>query len=230
MLGSLALLVAYHRQPSATVLVRSSLFAGSLLCFVAALFSRENASLLPVIVMLYFLTVGAVDKNRLRHAIASAAPFVMLTAAFLAWRLAVVGLQGKPLFADWPVSPWLRVQVMFRTLATYGGLLVWPAHLQMERQIISGDNWLHVVTAIGVLTTLGFVVAMRWARRTCPLAFVRFGWFVLAILPMAGLLNLISSFAEHWLYLPSVGAYLAAGAAFVQARQHSGPVTKMKLE
>jgi len=180
-------------------------FAASTLCFLAALCSRENAFIFPLLILLHSLVL---NRNNWRRALLDALPFALLTAAFAFWRHTVLSLHETASPAMWAV-PWtVRLQIPFRALATYLGLLVWPAHLQMERQVVLGGGWLYVLTTAGVLAAAGLVVLARRNRLAC------FGvcWFAITLLPVSGLLSLNATVAEHWLYVPCVGLFLAVVA------------------
>jgi Flp pilus assembly protein TadD len=56
------------------------------------------------------------------------------------------------------------------------------------------------------------VAGIVWSYRRMPVVCFGLCWFVITLLPMTGLLNLPASIAEHWLYVPSVGFYLAVCA------------------
>jgi tetratricopeptide (TPR) repeat protein len=212
MLASLLMFAQSRRAGPERPWRGAMLYAGSVIALLAALFSRETALLMPVLVGFCCLTLFAPERNRVRHAIAAATPFAVLAGAFLLWRAAVMALHNKTLFSDITPSMLERVAIAFRALATYLGLLLWPANLQMERQLVLGGPWLHALTVLGILAAIALACALWWMRRNEPLAFFGLGWFLLCIAPLTGLVNLIANVAEHWLYLPSMGFYLAAGA------------------
>jgi protein O-mannosyl-transferase len=220
MLGALLLFIEYRNQPEQIPFVRAAIYTASAICSVTALFSRENACLLPFLVALYCLTLGAAEKHKWRDAILSTLPFLLLALVFGLWRFAVLEMQGKPLHPSEASPAILRVQVFFRALATYLGLLLWPAHLQMERQLILGGIELHVLTATGLLSLVGLGMLMRWAYRNAPLVLFGLSWFLITLLPLMGFPNLNASVAEHWLYVPSVGFYLAVCMACLYLHDH----------
>jgi Flp pilus assembly protein TadD len=213
MLGSLLLFIGYRRTDLSAVLVRIALYAGSVGCFVAALLSRENALLLPLLILLYCLILDRRGAHNVRDGVKSVAPFVLVALVFLWWRFAVLGLQTKPLLPEQPVRFAAQAQIVLRTVATYVGLLLWPTHLQMERQVVSGNApWLHFLTVAGIVGACGVAMLTGWAYRVSRLAFFGMSWFLGTVIPMTGILNLSGSVAEHWLYVPSVGLFLGVGA------------------
>ncbi len=188
MLGAFLFHQHYRAAPNRSVLY----FMAALLCYVAALLSRESAMLFPA---LFLVAAGRPYRRVL--------PFLLLLGAFLLWRHAVIQLLDKPLVAPWDVSLAQRLEIFCRSVATYLGLLFWPVHLQMDRSVVHASHWL---TAAGIAGLIALALAF-W-RGTKP---VRLGlaWFGVALLPMTGLLNLVATVAEHWLYVPMIGFYFA---------------------
>ena len=183
---------------------RAGWFVGAALAATAALFSRENALLLPALVLLY----GGGVRRDWRRAVTLALPFVVLAAGFWLLRHEMLGWQERPTRAVWHLPATLRGWVALRALGLYAGLLLWPAHLQMERQVLFGPHlaWL---AAGGALLVAGLGAA--WWRGG-PAARVGAAWFGLLLAPMLGLFSLNATFAEHWVYAGSIGFYLALAA------------------
>lgn len=190
-------------------------FTASLLCYLAALCSRENAFLFPLLIFLQSLTL---ERRNWRRSLLKAIPFVLLAMAFAVWRQAVLSLHDPFRPTLWSL-PWLvHIQIPFRALATYLGLLAWPAHLQMERQVVIGGNWLYVLTFAGVLAAAFLGGLLVWTRKRCHLAYFGLWWFIVTLVPVSGLFSLSATVAEHWLYVPCIGLFLAI-AALIPARR-----------
>jgi Flp pilus assembly protein TadD len=220
MLVSFLLFRRYRASADESLPVRLATFAGCILAYVAALFSRENALLFPGLIAAHCLIFEADRRPKLSDVLQAVAPFAIVTLAFLLWRSAVIELHGKPVFPVQVLTPVERAEVFFRAVATYLGVLIWPAHLQMERQLSAGGAWLHMLTAVGGLGLLGLLCTICWAACRSPLAHFGLWWFAISLSPMLGLLNLTATVAEHWLYVPSIGIYLAvaAGLFHLQSR------------
>jgi Flp pilus assembly protein TadD len=108
-------------------------------------------------------------------------------------------------------------------------MLVWPVHLQMDRQLTTGDGWLHVLTLAGVLILAGIVWLMYWSYRASRIVFFGLGWFLITLLPMMAL-NLVATVAEHWLYLPSFGFYLVLVVVCSRVIERTAAATRHKLQ
>jgi protein O-mannosyl-transferase len=209
LLVSLSLFLEYRVRSGSHVLLRTAFYAGSALSFVAAMFSRESAMVFPALIFLYCFTFPLFAEGRTRRALEATAPFLLLVGAFLVWRHMVFAQSHEVLLPNSSMPAWLIWQVPFRTLATYFGLLLWPAHLHMERQMILGGAGLPALTVIGLLITAGLLWALGHTYRTQPLTFLGLCWFVATVLPILAIPKLAVLAAEHWLYVPSVGLYLA---------------------
>jgi len=194
--------LAFGWMLAALLLLSRSAFTGAALCAVAALFSRENAMLLPVLILLIY-------RRR-------ALPFALLVIAFYFWRREVLLFQAKHLPVDDALPVLQRIPVALRSLATYFGLLVWPAQLQMER-LVEPARWL---TVTGAGLAIGLTGLLVWTRRRLPLAFLGLAWFVVTLAPLTGLFSLNATVAEHWLYVPAVGFFLAVGVLLAKYWPH----------
>jgi tetratricopeptide (TPR) repeat protein len=109
--------------------------------------------------------------------------------------------------------------LMLRALGDYGRLMVFPSRLHMERTVVNVDSsvsnkqWRqHVgsdyLTILGLLVLAALVAGAVQRGIAQPLRIFGAGWFLLAYLPTSNIVDLNATVAEHWLYLPSVGALL----------------------
>lgn len=215
MLGAFLFHHHYRQQQTPRVLF----FVAALLCYVAALFSRENALLFPVLLVV-------LSGPPWRRAFQQAIPFALLAVAFLIWRAAVIEHVEKPVLGAWPI-PWdLRLQLILRSLATYFGLLFWPVHLQMDRSVAFAPWQLAIA---GLLVASVLITALWWTAHREPVAFRGLLWFVVTLLPLTGALNLVATVAEHWLYVPMIGFYLALAIVVVRHTRWLLPATGVVL-
>ena len=225
MLGALWLF-RKSRAPAGCYL-RLAYYSGSGLLFLGALFSRESALIFPALLLLEQLVFAPAHDRRLRRAIMAAVPFVLLDAAFLVWRYAVLAQLHRPGLPALSLPASVRWQVPFRTLATDCGLLVWPANLHMERQVTLGGPELRILTGLGFLLAAGFLWVLGRTYRRQPLIFFGMGWFIVALLPTLAIPTIAAVAAEHWLYVPSIGFYVVF--VTVVGRQLDRPVPPSRI-
>ena len=139
--------------------------------------------------------------------------------------------------------PWHRVyesrEVRFLTMSRVFGsdlrLLAWPRRLQ-------GDYAPDVVESWGqpaVLASWAAWLLLLWAawtlRRRLPLASYGLLWVPVSLLPVSGIVALFNLQAERYLYVPSAGfclaagAFLAAGWRLRPARRPAAPKAWLRL-
>ena len=122
-----------------------------------------------------------------------------------------------------PSAPILagRTLLMARALGDYAGLLLWPGRLCMERQVFAAygpeynpglDGYHAALTFVGPACLALLVGLAAWPGPARRLRAFGAAWFLVAFLPISNLFLLNASVAEHWLYVPSVGAlFLGVG-------------------
>jgi tetratricopeptide (TPR) repeat protein len=192
-----------------------SLGFGAGLCFVASALSKE----IGLTFLLLGLVLALVVSGR-RSLLGMGSVMLAVVIAYLSLRLSAERLAPPPSLS----SPALvRPVVVARAVAEYAGLVIFPRHLQMERDVethpfgfvaasLSASSWRELQTLLGlVLIGLGLYTIWRVRHRrdiALPL------WLALiSYLPVSGVVSLNATVAEHWLYLPSAFLFLAAAAA-----------------
>lgn len=187
--------------------------AASLAAFFLALLAREAAVILPLLVV---LVDWALDR---RQATTATTPWrerilwrylPYLGVALLYWglRLATVGptsVQG----ATSAVPLGLRFLTTLKTVVEYLAFLLVPLDPHMERRVAPAAGLLEP-RVMGAALLVGLLGAIAWRFRRTPAGW-GIAWFFVALLPVANLVPLATFMAEHWLYVPSMGLFLAAG-------------------
>lgn len=179
--------------------------------FAAAVFSRESALILPALILLYHYAF----RKRLRPA----GIIIMLAVAllFIISRSAVI---GNIHFKAHPATVFQRLPGALAAFADYIKLLFVPAGLHMgygDRIFAFGLRSL-----AGVVLLCSFIVYIFRIRRRGGILFFAAGWFAITLLPQSNLYPVGAYMAEHWLYLPSIGFFLAAAELLRQAIRKGG--------
>jgi protein O-mannosyl-transferase len=187
----------------------------SLLAFFLALLAREAAVvLIPLLVLVERVRPRGPEGNAAwRDSAVRCAPYLATLAAYVAWRAAVVGLQGHASTVPAQVPLPLRVCTMARVMVEYLALLVVPIDQHMERLVRPASSALEAPVLGATLVLVAILAgAVACRRRAWPVAF-GVAWFFIALLPVSNLVPLSTFMAEHWLYVPSMGLFLIAGWA-----------------
>lgn len=193
-------------------------FAGTvlgLLCFVAAVLSKESAVIYPFLLLILLLT--APSSNTVEpHVEETSSRFwgrlIPLAVGFVA--VAVYGVLRATVlrFADESTSPNVglvsRVTDALKALTVYVRLIIAPTDLHMERTL-DGVPTLAILGGILVLLILaaGIVFGIRFGNRRIAGGAA---WFLVTWFPISGIIPLNAQIAEHWMYVPLAGLIWAA--------------------
>ena len=168
-----------------------------LLSFVLAILSKENALILPILLLLYHYTF----KQRIR--IGLYLPVLMITVIYVFLRITMLGslYRGFGLLIK-------RIPGFFVAITNYLRILLFPINLHMEY----GNMLFRIVEPKALLGLAITILVLSYAfkiRNKDKLTFFSVCWFFIALLPTTGIYPVVAFYmAEHWLYLPSVGFFL----------------------
>jgi protein O-mannosyl-transferase len=198
------------------------------------LFSKENAAVLPGVMLLYDLTWRgrAAWRGRVPAYAALVPPF----AVFFYLRSALP-MHILARFADNPLSGadfWTARLTAIKVIGKYLWLFIWPAGLSADYSYNAVPlfgwhplEWNDVKALIALALCLGAaLLAVRTYRTRKPLFFFLLFFFV-ALVPTSNLAILIGSImAERFVYLPSIGL---AGCAIAAICALDRQVTRQRL-
>ena len=188
---------------------RGALWLGSLMSWVLALGSKENAATLPVIILLYELLLTR--DLRLR------------SIKNVLWKAAAVGVLTLPVIVGyWPrfsryaagdSSMWERLLTQCRVVVLYGSLVLYPHpdRLNLLHEIPTSRSLVDPVSTLASLILIIAVLALAfWVARRIPLVSFCILWMAVNLVIESSVVNLEMIF-EHRTYLPMVGVALLAG-------------------
>jgi len=153
------------------------------LCFIAALLSKESAIVLPL--FLIFL-----DKDRKRTI-----PFFIIGIIYISLRFTLLHFPATLLNSD-PLH--LRILTAIKTIPIYLRLLVLPYGLHFGRTIFRAGSFFDMPVLLSVLFLGGTIYYLKRFK-------VSMLWFFIFLIPTYNILPLNARIAENWLYLPSIG-------------------------
>lgn len=179
---------------------------GSCIFFAVALFSKETAITLPLILILsdYFF-ISKTDKNKFtsnfisRHSI-----FLIISGVYLLLRFITLGQVGtsQDFYAD---NLFLNFIMAFKIYASYLKLLLFPIYLNAEFNIGVAQSILESSLIISIIIILFLIVcAVKLANKSKEISFGIY-WIFITLLPVSNIIPLGELVAERFLYLPSIG-------------------------
>jgi protein O-mannosyl-transferase len=215
--GVLSGFLCHLRATKANGRRRLAWFAGVAIAQTVGLFSKENAVVLPGIMLAYDLTWS--DRSAWRKRIPAYGALVLPFAGFFYVRGQLHLAMHIP-FADNPLVSagfWTARLTAMKVIGKFLWLFLWPARLSADYSFnavpLFGwrlSSWKDLEAVIALAVCLGGVLlavllAKRGRREWKPLLFF-LPFFFVAMTPTSNLIVLIGSImAERFLYLPSVG-------------------------
>ncbi|MDP6685424.1 MAG: tetratricopeptide repeat protein [Candidatus Omnitrophota bacterium] len=196
-----------------TVNTRKRMFCfTSILAYAGAILSRESSLILPLMILLYHYVFERKIKIKVFLA------FLGVTLSYVLLRLALLG--SISLDPGSETTVFQRLPGFFVAIATYIKLLVFPFDLHMEY----GDqmfNFTDPMAIVGVLAVILSLIYIIKKKKNNGLVFFSMSWFFVALLPASNLYPVNAYLREHWLYIPSIGAFLilAKGLSYLYSRK-----------
>ena len=197
-------------------LLRSRYFYISIICFVAALLSKESALVFPLFLLVYAIVLDKGKKNNLAY--------FLVSLIYILVRV-VVSFKFKYVGHYFPVFSLALTDI--KVIAQYASLIFYPFSLH--------KNWLlPLVTSLkdsgfilSFLACAGMVIlAIRWFKKNKLFSFGLF-WFFIFIIPslniiLLPLLNIPPALgkaiiSEAWAYLAVMGMILAVCSFLLKA-------------
>lgn len=178
---------------------RPRYYLGYLFCFLLALFSKETAALLPILVILYF---SLFERKKISNDDKWLLVFGSFAAGVIWYLFRKFALETDPLSINIVVSSLVRnapaLLVSLGKVFLPFDLAVLP--ILADTKIIYG-----LIILPLILLALYFSKHNNWRR----IGF-GFAWFILFIFPSLIRLNLVDTpdFLEHRLYLPIIGLFI----------------------
>ncbi|HET9480912.1 MAG TPA: tetratricopeptide repeat protein [Candidatus Polarisedimenticolia bacterium] len=206
-------------------LMRDRPLTASLSCL-AGLLSKENAIVLPGLMVIEDLLPGSRGRGPGRRAVQYAA-VAAAVAVYLAMRVGVLGYRFSSASGPFSgVDPAHRVGTAIDVIGRYLLLMVWPARLSADYEF---DQIPIVVSTLdpGLLAgaaAAACLIAAGWAaRRRMPGVCAGVAIFFVSFAPVSNLpFGIGVVMAERLMYLPSAGVCLAAGAALAAMAERAG--------
>ena len=181
----------------------------ALLSFTLSLLSRESAVVFPLVVILYDLCSKQQFAKQAKYYFL----FFSIDCAYIVLRITIFNFLGVALFTRkinfyYGLDFAARMLTCIKSTVEYLGIIFWPVNLHMEREVKIADNLLHPSVLLFffiVVACLYLIVHWRQKRNLIIFGLL---WFLILLLPQSGLIFPLV-FAEHFLYLPSIGIFLA---------------------
>jgi tetratricopeptide (TPR) repeat protein len=192
---------------------------GSLGLYLIAIFSKEPAATYPLLIAAYeffFANQGFPVKGKIKSALVSAAPFLLITGFYFAMRRYSLGFWLNDVhYRHYSLYEVLLTEPM--VICKYLGLFVWPVNLSIYHETDLVHTPLNARFILPVMALAGVVFALRpaWKLKAGKFAIL---WFAINLLPVLNLsaFDVFFIMQERYLYLPSIGLSLLLAMALMR--------------
>ncbi|MFH1336131.1 MAG: tetratricopeptide repeat protein [Candidatus Zixiibacteriota bacterium] len=190
---------------------RILLFAGSIIAFILALFSKEIAFVLPLFL---FVWDWLSEEGKLKRKILPYLPFALVTILYLIWRVSVLGNLGTGKSYT-TANVFQRFLTLFPIYFYYFKKFTFPIFLNFSPRVLTVTT-IFSLKFWGALVFFAVILALgRTLRKTVkPVSFGIF-WILVTLIPVLNLVPLYASVKEWWGYIPSIGFCLILGQVAV---------------
>ena len=219
--GFLGLYCALRALPAVGSRRSLLLSAGGVLFLLSAL-SKETGLIFPLLWVAILLL-----KKSWKQILPAMVVVLFVGATYLSLRLPAEHIPAPRLRPPAPLL--VRPIIVARALAEYTGLILFPIHLYMDRDVESHPSgsgeasvvaaaWRELQTLLGLLLMAAAIYWLIRSRLRDPAVFCCLILAALAYVPVSGIIPLNATIAEHWLYLPTAFLFLAAALAISRWR------------
>ena len=226
---SLACFLLYIRGLEESGTLRGRLYlAGSLAAYLCALFSKEEAVAVPVLLAAYELLRLRlrIDGKAVRRIAVRLLPFIILTLGFLLFVIRLMGIVGDTAPAR-GVGENLLTQA--KVLFIYLRMIALPVGLSIDHVVPTLESLLQPIALASVLGIVALLVGSLILMRRAPIVTLGIWWIMIVLVPTSTLVALKLVLNEQRLYLAAVGVFLIAGAGFGTALQRADQAGRRRL-
>jgi tetratricopeptide (TPR) repeat protein len=192
------------------------LLALSISLMALALLSKALAVVIPLIVLLlnhFYSREG--KETRKKKALETALYFLV---AFVITLVNFLIARGTGIVRPGGDSPLERLPTALRAVFYYLKMLFVPYPLKMWHEFRISEGFSEPSVLLALAGTAALVYLTWRLRRNYQILSFSLAWYLLALLPVSGLLPTSTVIAERYLFLPSVGFSLSAGWSSYKGR------------
>ncbi|MBU4376952.1 MAG: tetratricopeptide repeat protein [Candidatus Omnitrophica bacterium] len=185
-------------------------YIASLIFFILSLLSKEAAVIIPVLILFYRLFfVSSEEAERSRGIIKFhyISWFIIITGVYLILRSCALNFQELGLFES-RYSLYSRLLTFQEALIIYLGIVFFPVGLHMERSIDYAVSLWDKNVLLSLAGVLLIILALVRVRKVSKEACFGAIFFFVSLLPVSNIFPMNSNIAEHWLYIPLMGAMI----------------------
>jgi protein O-mannosyl-transferase len=216
LLGIFFMLLAFYLYIKFSKLNSKKYFLLSLFVLLLAVFSSEEAIVLPILIILYEFSFNREKFNNkntiIKNIINNFIPFFAIALSYVLIRLFILGI-GSRAEEYLAGNFFLTILTMIKVYAYYIYLLIFPSNLSLYHDIeaVSSIFDFKVLASLLILASIIFL-ALRSKNK---IVFFSVFWFFIALIPFSNVIPIQNFIAERYLYVPSIGFSLLTAYFFI---------------
>lgn len=201
----LAALLAFIRSLESDARGKRFYFYISLILFILGLLSKELAATFPFLILAFIFYYRKDDFKKSRFFVQKVLPFFIIDFIYLILRLSPLRFitSKPPVLTNYPFL--LRLVALPKVIFSYLKLLILPVDLHMSRSFNPPEDFWPVFLTWFLLGIV-MCVFLNFARNNQRRNAIYFTgvWFLIFLLPQAGIVPINAFIAEHFIYLSSL--------------------------
>lgn len=208
----------------------SIIFAISLISYFFALFSKEMAITLPLLLFLIVLYLKLQDRFKPSQKIICLSGYLFIALFYLFIRFMILcpeDMQGSPNITDYNILE--NLIIMAKLLSFYVGLLFFPVKLNADYVITTSASVSDPYFILSSLMLVTICIITIKIKRFSGNTYFSILWFAISILPVANIAPIENIVAERYLYIPSMGFFIFIGTALANGLRCNGIFKKARL-
>lgn len=189
-------------------------YYGAILSFIGALLSKENALMLPFIIILYDICFSNIKrlKGLSKLIIKNYLPLFIILWLYFNLRINLFSglIKENYVFTS---RGYINFLTQIKIIVYYLKLFIWPSDLCVDRYIPGSQSIFELPVFLSTILVLSLIfIAIKSSKKNKLISFSVF-WFFMNLVPISIVItpfNIVMS--EHRLYLPGIGLFFLIGA------------------
>ena len=201
---------------------RYTLYAASIISGILAIYSKEIAITLPVVMLLYdfyFLE----DRPFLRRV---AGPGIFIGLSLITGILIISGF-SKSIDAGFSVkafTPWEYLMTQFRVLTAYIRLIFLPVNQNLDYDFRISRSFFEAETVLSFIFLLMLLFSALLLFKKWRLGSFFILWFFIILAPTSTIIPIIDPIFEHRVYLASAGIFIVVAGILSRWMLNPSPI------
>lgn len=201
--------------------------------FIIGLFSKESQMVSLIFIALIYIFQWRKGRDDWFRPFVFIGLLAILFSLYMFARVSILNFTGNIGLTDmvtpYTQSIWVRLSTFVHILPEYFKMILFPWNLNYEKPYIAYDTLASFQSILGLTVIVGGLIASLVSLFKRKEFFLGFMWFLLALVPVSGIIPVNSMYLEHWLYMPIIGIILLLAFWFEKRNQKTKNIATLIL-